>query len=182
MYQSQKRSLVGEHFQEERSGLPDEGKTLGKDSGVSIPELDVVGACGACVQTNRARDHKGRGFRFGLTDAFRGGGAAFSPMQEFVRLCCAQHKPIYVAVKFMWRSVSVPAEHAGIRLNKRHIIWITDSTETPSDLGCCATFSSGARDCLCHTRLMLWLSSPDRLLRRYLSYRWKHGRATRGWY
>ena len=47
LYQPQKRSLVGERFQEERSGLPDEGKTFGEDGGVSIPELDVVAARGA---------------------------------------------------------------------------------------------------------------------------------------
>ena len=38
-----------------------------------------------------------------------------------MRLCCAQHKRIYVAVKFMWRSASVPAENTGICFDKRHI-------------------------------------------------------------
>jgi hypothetical protein len=47
--------------------------------------------------------------------------AAVATVQKFVRLCCAQHKRIYVAMEFMWRLGSVPAENAGIRFDKRHI-------------------------------------------------------------
>src|ERR1700693_1491125 len=70
--------------------MPDEGKTLGEDGGVSIPELDIITARGARLETNRARDHEGRGFRFGLADAFRGGAGTFSAMQELVRQFMSQ--------------------------------------------------------------------------------------------
>ena len=53
-----------------------------KGADVSIPELNIVTARGARLETNRARDHEGRGFRFGLADAFRGGAAAFSAMEQ----------------------------------------------------------------------------------------------------
>ena len=74
LYQPHRRSLVGERVEKERSGLSDEGKTLGEDGGVSIPDLDVVAARGARVETNRARDHKGRGFRFEIREALQGRG------------------------------------------------------------------------------------------------------------
>jgi hypothetical protein len=79
-----RRSLVGERFEEERSGLADEGKTLCEDGGVSVPDVDVVAARGARVEANGTRNHKGRSFRFGFADTLRGGAAALSPMQEFV--------------------------------------------------------------------------------------------------
>jgi hypothetical protein len=90
LYQPQRRSLVGERLEKERSGLTDERKTLGEDGGVSIPDLYVVAARRARVETNRARNHKGGGFGFRLADALRGGAAAFSAMQEFVRQFVSQ--------------------------------------------------------------------------------------------
>ena len=90
MYPRHRRSLVGERPEKERSGLPDEGKTLGEEGGVSIPDLDVVAARGARVETNRGCDYEGRGFCFGLADALRGGATAFSAMQKFVRQFMSQ--------------------------------------------------------------------------------------------
>src|ERR1700730_8784163 len=55
LYQPQKRSLVGECLEKERSGLSDERKALGHYGGISIPDLDIVAARRARVETNCAR-------------------------------------------------------------------------------------------------------------------------------
>jgi hypothetical protein len=95
LYPPHRRSLVGERPKKERSGLTDERKTLGEDGGISIPDLDVVAARGARVETDRTRNYECRGFRFRLEDTLRGGAAAFSAMQEFMGQLMSQSGKLF---------------------------------------------------------------------------------------
>jgi|SRR5579859_6222303 len=88
--------------------------------------MDVIASCRTGFETYGVRDGERGSFRFRLPDLARGAAAAIATMQEFMRLCCAQHKRIYVAVKFMWRSASTAAGNGEIRVDKRHIITVLD--------------------------------------------------------
>jgi len=103
------RSRIGERGEHLRSAPAYVAQALSQELNVSVPELDVIGCGRTGFEPDGLADHERGGLRFGLADSARCGSAAIAPVQEFVRLCCAQHKHIYVAMKFMWRSASIPA-------------------------------------------------------------------------
>ena len=98
------RWLGGNAPEDHGSGLLNGFQALAQEIGVSMPKLDVVVGCGSVLKSYRLANHKGHGFGLGLADFFCGQGAAVATMQHFVGLCCRQHKPTYVAQRFMWRS------------------------------------------------------------------------------
>src|ERR1700688_501327 len=157
-------------------------QTLQQEFRTAAIESDIVAAGSARFEANCRRYRKRDSLSLGLANALVRSSVTLPEVQLRMRLCRAQHKRTYVVIEFMWRSASVSAENVGICLDKRHIIGIRDSTGPPSRLGWYATSFSGVRHCRCHTRPAPWFSSPDRLRRRCWSYRWRRGRATRGWY
>src|SRR5579859_7158300 len=60
--------------------------------------MDVIASRRTGFETYGVRDDERGSFRFRLPDLARGAAAAIATMQEFMRLCCAQHKRIYVAL------------------------------------------------------------------------------------
>ena len=67
-------------------------------------KLDV-GSRGIVVdESNGFADNKGQGLGFRLPHNLGGRSAALALMQEFMRLCSAQHKHIYVVFAVMLRS------------------------------------------------------------------------------
>ena len=99
----QGRSLVAERHEHLRSRLPDIRKTLGQELRVAFPKLDVVARCGAGFKPDALAHDEGGRFGLRLWGLPRRSTAAIPAMQKFMRLCCAQHKRIYVAMEFMWR-------------------------------------------------------------------------------
>ncbi len=49
--------------------------------------------------------------------------SSYQSVQRFVSLCCRQHKPTYVAQRFMWRSPLGGPEDAPARADKHRITW-----------------------------------------------------------
>jgi hypothetical protein len=70
---------------------------------VAAVQADVVLRSASCIETGCAANYKCDSLGFRLADALRCAAAALVAMHHLVRLCCAQHKPTYVAMKFMWR-------------------------------------------------------------------------------
>jgi len=81
----------------------------------------IIGGCGSGSQADGLAHHKGHGFGLGFADLLGGEGAALAAMEHLVGLCCRQHKPIYVAQNFMWRSPQGGPEDAPSRADTRHI-------------------------------------------------------------
>ena len=86
-----------------------------------LPKRDVVGKGAAGFKTNGLAEHESHGFGLGLADGFGGEGAALSPVQHYVALCCRQHKATYVAQRFMWRSLQDARKDALFGADKHHI-------------------------------------------------------------
>ena len=84
-----------------RSGLPDVAEVFRQGLDIAAPQLDIVGRGGAGFETDGLADDKCRRFGLGLADAFRGAGSAVAAVKKFVRLCCVQHKHIYVVLALM---------------------------------------------------------------------------------
>jgi hypothetical protein len=81
------RSRIRERGEHLRSGLPNVPEALGQKLGISIPQLDVVAGRGAGFEPDRVANHESGGLCFRLADSARGAAAAFSAMQELMRLC-----------------------------------------------------------------------------------------------
>jgi len=84
-------------------------------------DVDVVRRCGSGFQPYGLADHKGDGLGVGFADCLCRGGAPLGLVQHLMGLCCRQHKPIYVAQRFMWRSPLDGPEEAPARADERHI-------------------------------------------------------------
>ena len=97
--------------------------------------------CRACLKSDGLTDNERDGLGLGFAATLRTAATSLVAVHFFVGLCCAQHKPIYVAMRFMWRSAQVPAESKGNCLNKRHIILLRGFAGTPLHLDCCARVS-----------------------------------------
>lgn len=176
------RSRIGERCEHLRSGLLNISKTVRQRFLVSVPELDVVGCGRTGFELDGMANDKGGRFGFRFADLAGRLFAAVATVQKLMSLCCAQHKRIYVAMEFMWRSARVPAENKQICMNKRHIILLTDVAGTPSRLDCCARVSLAMWGSPYRMRPTLWPSSRDRHRRKHWWYRWRHDLAMLGWY
>jgi hypothetical protein len=67
---SNRRSRIGERFEDLRRSLPDVAETLGQNLHISVPQLDVVGSRRTSCESNGMADNERCGFRFGFADAF----------------------------------------------------------------------------------------------------------------
>src|ERR1700730_8701829 len=79
-----RRWLGGNAPENHSSGLLDGCQTLAQKIGVSMPELDVIGGCGASLKPGCLADHEGHGFGLGLADLLGSQGATVAPVQHLV--------------------------------------------------------------------------------------------------
>jgi hypothetical protein len=70
---------------------------------VSCVHLDVVRRGAAHLKADSLAHDEGHGLGFGFAHGGGGLGAPLCFVKIFVRLCCAQHKRIYVALEVMLR-------------------------------------------------------------------------------
>jgi len=98
------RWLGGDAPENHGSGLLNGFQALAQETGVSMPKLYVVLGRGSVLKSDRLANNKGHGLRLGFADLLGGQRATVAPMQHFVSLCCAQHKPIYVELELMLSS------------------------------------------------------------------------------
>ena len=127
------RWLGGNAPEDHGSGLLNGFQALAQEIGVSVPKLDVVLGCGSVLKSDRLANHKGHGFGLGFADLFGGQGAAVATMEHFVSLCCRQHKPTYVALRFMWRSLQGTRRGGRFGVDKRHITFGSETAKEPHD-------------------------------------------------
>jgi hypothetical protein len=86
-------------------------QTLEQQFCISTMQLNVVLRCRSRFESDGLRDYIRYRLRFGFPDGLRRGGPPRLVVQDFVRLCCPQHKVINVVLKFMWRTLQSPAEN-----------------------------------------------------------------------
>jgi hypothetical protein len=60
-------------------------QAFGKQLGIAVPKLDVVGRCGSGLKSNGLTHHKGHGLGFGLAYLFCGQGSPFTAVQHLMR-------------------------------------------------------------------------------------------------
>jgi hypothetical protein len=97
-------------------------QTGGQQLSIAMPELDVVGGCASRLEPEGFTDRERDGFSFGLTNLLGGLETPVAPMQQFMCLCCRQHKLTYVAQRFMWRPPRDAHKDGSITADQRHII------------------------------------------------------------
>ena len=116
-----RRWLGGNAPENHSSSLLHGFQTLAEKISVSMPELDVVGGCGSGRKPDCLADYEGHSLGLCLADLLGRQRATVAPVQHLVSLCCRQHKRIYVAPRFMWRSPRGGPEDAHAHADKRHI-------------------------------------------------------------
>ena len=79
-----KKRLWGNAPEDHGSGLLNGFQALARETGVSVPKLDVVLGCGSVLKTNRLADYKGQGFGLCFADLLGGQRASVATVEHFV--------------------------------------------------------------------------------------------------
>jgi hypothetical protein len=79
-------------------------QALFREIRIPVIELDVIAGTCSGFKSQSMADHERHGLGLGFPHGLGCQSAALGSVQHLVRLCCRQHKPTYVAQRFMWRS------------------------------------------------------------------------------
>src|SRR5260370_16279953 len=79
------RSRIRERGEHLRGSLPDVAEALGKELGISIPQLDVVASGRARFESDGVATDERGSLGFGFPDSARGPPASLVPVKEFMR-------------------------------------------------------------------------------------------------
>src|SRR5581483_3871337 len=79
-----RRRLGGNAPEDHGSGVLNGFQALAQETGVSMPDLNVVSGGGSVFESDGLADDESHGFGLGLADGLGGEGAAFSPVQHLM--------------------------------------------------------------------------------------------------